>query len=357
METELPILSDASALKRNGIQALRAIACFLVILYHVTYYACITRSVDFRNIIVVDTGRIGVFIFFVISGFVIGQCFGQGKRFLLNRFLRVYPPYWIALGISFMLLRPFGHDWHIDLDTVTLLPSLENNNSIHIPYWTLCYEIAFYCVAYMMILARFTRRRAALACLVWIAMIAAFEAVREPLHLEPASIVALTLSPGPWILLSPVSVFFALGLFVSLAGTEMLDRIPTPYIALFSVIMTALGSMATSPFSVAGLIASAIGYCGFLLAVQRIRLPRAFTLLGNFSYGTYLIHISIVWALVNLFSPYSKEIRLSVIWIVMMTASICGGLIFGWFEFELHNRLMKPLLKRWPKSPRASVAP
>ncbi|MGF6769017.1 exopolysaccharide production protein ExoZ [Paraburkholderia sp. GAS199] len=356
MRTEARTIPDTEAAKRSGIQALRAIACMLVILYHVTYYACITKDVDFRNFVIVDTGRIGVFIFFVISGFVMGRCFGEGKRFLLNRILRIYPPYWIALGVSFALLRSFEPQWHIDLASWLLLPSLEHNNSVHIPYWTLCYEIAFYCITYVMILVRLTRGQAACACLVWIAAIGVFEAYREPLHLGHASVVALTLSPGPWILLSPMSIFFAMGLFVSLADTKIFDRVPATYLALFSVVMVAIGSMATSPFAVAGLIPLAVGYSGFLLAIQRVRFPTLVSRLGDFSYGTYLVHISIVWALVHLFDPHSKEVRLSVIWIAMMAASTCGGLLFGWFEYALHNRFVKQLFRRRSKPARNSVA-
>jgi peptidoglycan/LPS O-acetylase OafA/YrhL len=53
-------------------------------------------------------GNVGVFSFFVLSGFVIAEAcdtFYRGKpqRFLLNRFLRIYPAYWAACCIAIVI--------------------------------------------------------------------------------------------------------------------------------------------------------------------------------------------------------------------------------------------------------------
>lgn len=50
-------------------------------------------------------GNVGVLSFFVLSGFVIAEACdvfypGKPQRFLLNRFLRIYPTYWVTCGIA-----------------------------------------------------------------------------------------------------------------------------------------------------------------------------------------------------------------------------------------------------------------
>jgi len=58
------------------------------------------------------TGSIAIFGFFVLSGFlvtmIINKTYNDGMRgkclFLLNRFLRIYPVYWVCLGLGVLFL-------------------------------------------------------------------------------------------------------------------------------------------------------------------------------------------------------------------------------------------------------------
>jgi peptidoglycan/LPS O-acetylase OafA/YrhL len=79
-----------------GIHALRAVAATLVVITHAAYVAN-----DSAEVVVapyVAYGRIGVILFFAISGFVIAL---QRQKpvgvFIVHRLLRIYPSYWIAL--------------------------------------------------------------------------------------------------------------------------------------------------------------------------------------------------------------------------------------------------------------------
>jgi peptidoglycan/LPS O-acetylase OafA/YrhL len=50
-------------------------------------------------------GNVGVFLFFVLSGFVITEALEVFYRkrvcsFLVNRFFKIYPPYWVALALA-----------------------------------------------------------------------------------------------------------------------------------------------------------------------------------------------------------------------------------------------------------------
>ena len=66
---------------------------------------------------------IPVSFFFFLSGFVLAYSFRQrrsfGFSFLFERWARLGPLYWLALGASFLLMFPFG-----SVDRVTMLPWL-----------------------------------------------------------------------------------------------------------------------------------------------------------------------------------------------------------------------------------------
>ncbi len=54
-------------------------------------------------------GNMAVMVFFVLSGFVIAEAndlfyHGRANAFLINRFLRIFPPYWIAVAFSILAL-------------------------------------------------------------------------------------------------------------------------------------------------------------------------------------------------------------------------------------------------------------
>lgn len=139
------------------VQYLRGIAALLVVYFHTKIYdPQLTWSVD-RSF-----GYGGVDIFFVISGFIMTlnnyDAPQPPGRFLINRFLRIYPPYWVAttVGVLLFLAVPsaFLKD-KIDLPYViysyALLPLENASGTSHgVPFlkiaWTLVFEIYFYAV-------------------------------------------------------------------------------------------------------------------------------------------------------------------------------------------------------------------
>ena len=81
----------------NNIQALRGIAAFLVVIFHLLPHF---RAMGLSNIVfesIAQYGYAGVDVFFVISGFVMAktthnlpQNFSSSKQFISKRFLRIY---------------------------------------------------------------------------------------------------------------------------------------------------------------------------------------------------------------------------------------------------------------------------
>ena len=277
-------------MRNDSIQALRAIACLLVLIQHTTYFACISKGLNYQDYLPVDFGTIGVGLFFVISGYVMGKCLDQGPRFLWNRALRIYPPFWIAIALSAVLLWKANTGWTFDLWSAFLLPSDQMNNSYRIPYWTLCYEMAFYAAVYVFILLKLSRLQIAAACLLWIG---AIMVVTTPIY--PAFVA----QPGWWILVSPVSWLFALGLLVSVTIGKWLEEAVT------------------------------------------MPVPRFVKKMGDYSYGAYLIHMAIIVGLAAQID--ATAISFPMLWLLFGVAGVLGGLLFGWFEHMLHSRHLKRL--------------
>lgn len=99
-----------------------------------------------------DFGRIGVVVFFAISGFVVPVSLKGGRieglrRFFVSRVFRLYPAYWLSVPLGaitfyWMWNKPFGiYDF---LANLTMLPAKLHAQPAMGLYWTLATEIFFY---------------------------------------------------------------------------------------------------------------------------------------------------------------------------------------------------------------------
>ncbi|RRV28580.1 acyltransferase [Pseudomonas sp. o96-267] len=142
-----------------SVQALRALAAWVVVFHHVMQVFFDFQADSFVGRLFAERGAVGVDIFFVISGLVI-YLSTQGKRitpwrFMLNRALRIVPAYWLyslmaALIIAFanpvMPVQEF--DMHHLLLSLFFIPA-ENPGGFGLyptlnVGWTLNYEMFFY---------------------------------------------------------------------------------------------------------------------------------------------------------------------------------------------------------------------
>lgn len=100
----------------------------------------------------VDFGRLGVVIFFAISGFVIPSSLDAAdpqapRSFLIRRFFRLFPAYWLSIPLGFAgVWLMFGRTMPAaDLAlNFTMAPDLLGAAPVLGLYWTLAYELGFY---------------------------------------------------------------------------------------------------------------------------------------------------------------------------------------------------------------------
>ncbi|WP_175968522.1 acyltransferase family protein [Burkholderia sp. BCC0322] len=139
----------------DHIDAMRAVAVLLVIWTHFAerfvalagaqqWLDTLQRSLNF--------GRIGVVVFFGISGLLIPSslrgALGQGtRRFLIRRFLRLYPAFWLSIPVGCLVFWTlFGKPVSASLlvANATMIPTAFGQEPVMGHYWTLETELYFY---------------------------------------------------------------------------------------------------------------------------------------------------------------------------------------------------------------------
>jgi peptidoglycan/LPS O-acetylase OafA/YrhL len=124
-------------------------------------------------------GRLGVPLFFVISGFVILMS-SWGKdvpSFAASRVGRLYPAYWVSVvlsvAISFVLWPPYAEFFggtESPSDAVlnlTMVQQAFGAGSVSGVYWTLWYEARFYLLIALLMLVGMTRGRVLAFAALW----------------------------------------------------------------------------------------------------------------------------------------------------------------------------------------------
>lgn len=140
----------------NSLQSIRAFATIFVLLYHSTILFKTSYNYEFMYDIF-SFGYAGVDIFFVLSGFLMfflhSSDIGNSKvlkTFILKRFIRIYPIYWVVLLIIIFLntfISNLGTEDSKDfinvLKSFILIPQSQDDLLLSVS-WTLSYEIFFY---------------------------------------------------------------------------------------------------------------------------------------------------------------------------------------------------------------------
>src|SRR4051794_32706036 len=136
-------------------------------------------------------GWLGVYLFFVISGFVIcmsalGRSVGE---FGISRVTRLFPAYWFGIfattAVLTLLPNPRRHAPLADvLVNLTMLQNPLGVASVDPSYWTLWQEMLFYLIFAIVVWRGLTYRRVVVFCLFW--LVAAIVAPRSGIPLLSA---------------------------------------------------------------------------------------------------------------------------------------------------------------------------
>lgn len=356
----------------RGIDALRGIAALGVVLYHAVeqgknalppnLFQYPIRLVQFAS----SFGYIGVFLFFVISGFCIHLQWAKAKAagtdkpevrfasFWKRRIRRLYPPYIIAL-LLFLLLTAgtvglnFTHSFFYDIGMhLLMLHNLDSNTAYTINgvFWTLAIEEQLY-LAYFLLL--FIRIRWGWGVTLAICLLArlGWMILSHVVWLKTGfGIPVPEAAAAHWFTwaLGAIGVEAMFGL-IRLPGWSRNLRLATVLIVSASALSSYLPliSKDTLLHNSSWFLIHPLWGLGFFIVVNRIvlaeqswlrraKLPSlvsVFATLGIFSYSIYLTHELIImqsWRWVN-----PGWLQLGNVFFVIVPATILFAWVFFWF--------------------------
>lgn len=317
----------------GGLQMLRGVAATLVVLFHLQA-AAVFEGHDPGILRWFVRGEVGVDVFFVLSGFVIfhamlGRTTDQGAGwFLRQRFWRILPPYWVALGLTLLALA--GHsvlirDWaewpsaRELLVSVFLLPLPDQVMAVA---WTLTVEGLFYLI-FALTWFRWGPPATIGALVVW----SVVTLVLKHLHLPLPASLGLVLYSGV--------IEFLFGALIALAIARGWRAGAMAAVVVGALGMTLVVSGLVSIYWgrswVAGLPAAALVYG---LAAGRWKMPGWAMVWGEASYLLYLLHLlvfSVAGTILRQFgiAPYGSVALLLALGTLSIAVSVAATL---WLE-------------------------
>jgi exopolysaccharide production protein ExoZ len=281
------------------VQLLRAIAAMLVVVGHALYELQYLPGSEYLGWEKTIRYGAGVDLFFVISGFIMVYISADrrgvtaAQRFLASRILRIVPIYWLltATWTSFALLQPAIHlvrsiDLRAILASFLFLPVPDahtlSNLPLLYPGWSLNYEIFFYALFALALLA--PGKRGIVAVIGVLGMLFVADAIWNP--------------SGPVLgfFVNNAVLSFGYGMVIALA-VPILRRIPVSFGAL--LIATGVALFVAVHFSPRYLPSFVYGGFGALIVAGAVSLDlrgrstrsRPLIALGNASYSLYLCHL------------------------------------------------------------------
>jgi peptidoglycan/LPS O-acetylase OafA/YrhL len=342
----------------RSLQACRALAALLVVLYHTSgsifalpkYFGCKPCGDLF------DFGGAGVDFFFVLSGFLIAHVHAgdlgqpqQLRAYLWKRLSRIYPTYWavLLLVLPVFLLAPrlaTGRQGEplVILGSFLLLP-LPDAGPVLVVAWTLSHELLFYLLFATLIASR---RWGAAVFTAWLMLLAAGVCGR--------------LDGFPWTFLaSPYNLEFLAGLLLGLKASRE-RKLPDSSRESGSLCSRLAVLLGTAIFLTTGMIdvyagplglyehvlgygsGSVLALAGLIEAERSGRLcpPRLLTFLGDASYSIYLTHFPALSVLAKLVKVLGMDG-----WVppLPLYGLLAGGAVAAGCVF--HVALERPLLR------------
>ncbi len=348
--TRSPVERESLPANFLTVQALRAVAAFLVVLLH-AFETWGERVDPAAPGVSWDNGAAGVDIFFIISGFVMVISSrrlvdrpGAWLTFLRHRVVRIVPLYWLLTTAKIVAVMVLGGvvlrtslDFKSVAESYLFLPVTDSAGHFRpvLPVgWTLTYEFLFY-----LFFAAALAMRVDVLCVVipGLGLVAV------------AALVRTEAWPAWTILFDTIVVEFVFGVALAkwtLQGFRLPPAIAGAFILFgFGLILVLpmisenarVLSWGTPAFAI---VAGAVSLEPFVVTA----LPRWLLTLGDASYSIYLSHGFVLPALGLLFGRFARPGP----WTEGLTIILCllFGSVIGWAVFRLIESPMLRALRR-----------
>ncbi|MCF7809199.1 MAG: acyltransferase [Candidatus Marinimicrobia bacterium] len=345
-----------------SIQVLRGFAAIAIVFIHMNGIIRQYGSSHKYLFASTEIANAGVDVFFVISGVIMAIITARMKggdtgalSFLLRRATRIYPIYWIYLGlfvIGNLLIQGsiMETSGHLTPMSVLLSAFLIPNQDLPILIigWTLEFEIYFYLLITLLIaVKRHIEIKYLYAGSIFLVLAGTF---------FQADLAIWSLATDPLL------IEFSMGFFIGSLYLKRPDLNPTPFLVIAAalVLLEIFGLSAAEVFDMYGTrfgrltrfgLPAVFIVTGFLFANPFFRKysPPILESIGNASYSLYLSHLLILsiigklWAILGL-ARYLPDLMFAVI--LLAGCLLWASISYQYMELPM-IRLSRRLLHRW----------
>ncbi|MCG6553359.1 MAG: acyltransferase [Candidatus Magnetominusculus sp. LBB02] len=324
------------------IDLLRFIAALSVVFFHYGFHGYLKHKTDMPYLYFAQVAKYGyfaIYLFFIISGFVILKTAmsSSARGFVISRVVRLYPAFWVSCSVTSIISILAGDSrYHVSLLQYAINMTMfsgffDNIHYIDGVYWTLTIEIKFYgLVLVVLILNQIHKAKELL---------------------------------GLWLVLNVLWSIFHYGEIISLNGFAplfiaggMFYLIRTEGFSVYKIIIIAmcyllslkgayrqcLGMANDYRYDFSGIVVViiiSVFFVMFLLITMRCTtslFSKRWLIPGAITYPLYLIHQNAGLMIVNL--GY-QHINAHIIMVCILTTMLLAAYI-------IHNKVEKPLSKR-----------
>jgi peptidoglycan/LPS O-acetylase OafA/YrhL len=298
-------------------------------------------------------GDYGVCLFFMLSGYVIFMTLDRtasARDFIVARFARLYPTYWAAMLLTFVVVSAFGlpgqevglRDFFLNL---TIMQSLLGAQHIDGAYWSLQTELLFYAaLLFLWQCGWLTRAQRTLA--IWLACVVLLQLAAWCLPEGPADKLGMLQT----LLIVPYFHLFAIGMAIYCRQCE--GKFDPGWLLL--VIACWFWHAIIDSTSGAALIA-AFTTVVFLAGIGKLTWLafRPLVWLGAISYPLYLVHQNVGYVLLRWLNGAGWNPNTSVLAALAVVIAIAAA---------LHYLVEQPALvaikgrySTWKETPRTPI--
>jgi peptidoglycan/LPS O-acetylase OafA/YrhL len=331
-----------------NIQLLRLIAALGVVSIHLAFYSQFlfqTTAFPVESLHLGPWGSFAVPLFFAISGFVLTHALHSAStgRFLLARFLRLYPGYWLAVGVCLLTIRyTVWPDWFkgaspFNWKCLALAPIGPGKCHYYLGIeWSLIYEV-FLSVSLAALSILGVRRGLPLAVLAWVGVLAWKVATRPGYGTD-----ALPVWKTIW--LSACNAPFLLGVLAYYLRNRGHEYRWWVYGILVVVVMQGPKWLSSPEHMWCFWAVCSATAVWFLVQIPQVSDRNPLARLGDCSYGLFLTHVTILHAAFFLFLKKGWLLNSTKGVLAAGAAAVVLGLLFGAVESWVHYRL-RPLAR------------
>jgi peptidoglycan/LPS O-acetylase OafA/YrhL len=306
----------------------RFIAALIVFSGHTLYFSTFISSSKHTTLLLspIRTGATAVLFFFSLSGFVLVNQTSKerpGARWLLSRYVRLMPVYWVAYLLPFIGLIALGETPTNPTGFIFGITGTQSLSTAHLlevngPLWSLSVELI---LSYLFLILWHIRNSPFL-------IIATFA-------LLLLNLMGLHTSP-----IAQGAPFFAIGMLA--ARHAKLEFLHTrKYQRIFLILVTILylataNIIAQTENTVPSMAIRMIGIYILLMILTLnqfgIKTQRIFIYLGKRSYCFYAIHAPIIFFFLKFMRPYNWVQFSTYLFCVLFCTAVATELLFRWVE-------------------------